>query len=447
MVVIDDAAFRQLPGSIAIWRAGLALVQGDLSATIKYARRALELTPEEAHLWRGAAASLMGLAYWTGGELTAGYRAYAEGRARLQMAGYISDVMGCTIALTDIKIEQGRLNEARHIFEKALELVAQHGARALRGTADMYVGLSRLYLEHNDLNTAVQYLMKSQELGELAGLPQNPYRWRVAMARIRQAQGDLDGALEFLQQAEKVYVGDFFPNVRPIAALRVRVWVAQGRLEEASGWAQEKSLSAGDDLSYLREFEYITLARLQLVRCRSNRDSAEVNQALDLLERLLQAAQAGGRTGSVIEILLLLSLAYHLQGGTGTALVSLERALTLAEPEGYFRIFVDEGPPMVQLLQEAARQKISPNYVRRLLAAFDEAEDTGSPSPTLIEPLSERELQVLRLLGSEMSGPEIARQLMVSLNTLNTHIKNIYGKLGVNNRRAALRQAEELHLF
>ncbi|HEX2909484.1 MAG TPA: LuxR C-terminal-related transcriptional regulator [Chloroflexia bacterium] len=448
MVVVDSEEFRNLPGLIAIYRAGSALATGDVARTVKYAGQALELLPEEDQLGRGAAAGLLGLVYWTVGDLDGAHRSYTDSMARLQKAGHISDVMGLAIALAEIQIAQGRLHEAMHTYEQALQLAMEQG---MRGTADMYVGMSELYLEFNKLDTATQHLLRSQALGEFAGLPQNPYRWRVAMARIRQAQGDLDGALEMLHEAQRVYVGDFFPYVRPIAALKARIWVAQGRLSEALGWAREQGLSTGDDLSYLHEFEHITLARMLLAQARysSARDRTEeatLVEAKGLLDRLLQAAEAGGRRRSLIEILVLLSLMHTAQGDMPAALGALERSLTMAEPDGFVRIFTDEGPPVAQLLQEAARHKIAPAYVRQLLSALGQAEEITPVKQVLIEPLSERELQVLRLLGSDLSGPEIAHQLMVSLNTLNTHIKNIYTKLGVNNRRAAVHRADELHL-
>ena len=168
---------------------------------------------------------------------------------------------------------------------------------------------------------------------------------------------------------------------------------------------------------------------------------------MKLLKRLLKAAEEGGRTGSVIEILLLQALAHQAQGDIPRALDPLERALTLAEPEGYVRIFVDEGPPMATLLRESAKHGIAPNYVRQLWAAFDKAEGKAPVTQLLIEPLSERELEVLRLLGTELNGPEIARELMIALTTLRFHTRNIYSKLNVNNRRAAVRRAEELNLL
>ena len=172
-----------------------------------------------------------------------------------------------------------------------------------------------------------------------------------------------------------------------------------------------------------------------------------MQQALDLLERLLQAAEDGGRTGSLIEILILQALGRRARGDVRAALVPLERALALAEPEGYVRVFVDEGAPMAALLEAAARQAIAPAYVRRLLSAFGHAEARTPAKQPLVEPLSERELDVLRLLASDLDGPDIARELVVSLNTVRSHTKNIYAKLGVNSRREAVRRAEDLDLL
>ena len=459
MVVVDDEEFRALPGTIALYRAALALAGGDVPGTVRHAQRALELSPE-GDLRRASASGLLGLAYWTSGDLEEGHRAYADCMAGLRRVGHVADTFGCAIALADIRRRQGRLGDAMHTYEQALQLASEQGGSVLRGTADMYVGISEIHRERNDLPTATQYLLRSQELGEHLGLPQNPYRWRVAMARIREAEGDLGAALDLLNEAERLYVSDFFPNVRPVPAWRARVWVEQGALGEALGWARERGLSVDDDLSYLREFEHITLVRVLLAQPRAERAEGSIDEATQLLDRLLQAAEEGGRTGSVIEILVLQALAHQTQGDLPAALGSLESALTLAEPEGYVRVFADEGAPMAILLRAAARvapgeQKgIARDDVRRLLAAVDKTEDSppvsqGLPEDRqgLVEPLSKRELEVLRLLGTDLDGPDIARELVVSLNTVRTHTKNIYAKLGVNNRRAAVRRAEQLDLL
>ena len=464
---VDPEALRALPGWIATYRAGYALVRGDVAETVTYAGRALSLLPEDDHLGHGAAAALLGLAYWTSGDLEAAQRTYAEGMARVQRAGHISDAIGGINALADIRIAQGRLRQAMRTYERGLQLAIEQGEPMLRGTADMYVGMSELHRERNDLDAAKQHLLRGKELGEHNGFPQHPYRWRVAMARICEAEGDLDGALDLLDEAERLYVSDFFPNVRPIAALKTRVLVAQGSLDEAFDWTRERDLAVEDELSYLREFEHITLARVLLARYQRDRADRFILDALGLLERLLKAAEEGvPRTGSVIEILVVQALAHQLHGDIPAALNPLQQALTLAEPEEYVRIFVSEGPPLAQLLLEVAAPSEHPGrlpqYIGKLLAAFS-VEQQGSAgqallptfpdSPTfvagqpLVEPLSQRELDVLRLFKSELSGPEIAQELVVALSTVRTHSKRIYDKLNVDSRRAAVKRASELGLI
>ena len=456
MVVMDDEEFSRLPASIAVQRAGLALALGDVPETVGYARQALDLVAEDDHFRRGAAAALLGLAYWASGDLETAHRSYADGMAHLRKAGYISDAVGGSIALADIRIAQGRLRDAMRTYEHALQLATEHGEPAMRGTADMYVGMSDLHRERNDLEAATQHLLRSKEQGEHTGFPQNPYRWRVAMARIRDARGTPDGALDLLHEAELLYVSDLSPNVRPIAALKARVWVAQGRLAEALDWAREQGLSAHDDLSYLREFEHLTLARVLLARYKSDREERSIHEAMRLLERLLQAADEGGRTGRVIEILMLQALAHEAQGESPSALVSLERTLTLAEPEGYIRVFVDEGRPMAHLLSEAADHGIMPDYTGKLLAAFEaegwlDSDDspllTAPASQILVEPLSDRELEVLQLVSQGLSNREISERLYLAIITVKGHNRNIFRKLQVRRRTEAVARARELGLL
>jgi LuxR family maltose regulon positive regulatory protein len=445
--VVDQDEFQRLPGVIQQYRAALALIHGDAPATVSHAQRAIDRAPEADHLTRAGASALMGLALWGDGDLEAAHRAYSVCVEGLQRAGYIADVLGCSITLADIRITQGRLRDAQRTYEEALRLAAGPDGTVLRGTADMYVGMSQIACERNNLARATEHLRHAEELGEHTWLPQNPYRWRVAMARVREAEGDLDGALGLLEEARRVYTGDFSPNVRPIPAMRARVQATNGRVGDALAWAREQGLSAEDDLSYLREFEHVTLARVLLAQHRAQPAAASLQDVARLLERLLQAAEAGERTGTAIEILMLQALTRHARGNVPGALAALERALTLAEPEGYVRLFASEGPPMASLLRVAANQGIAPSYVHRLLAAVNRSKDRPPPQQGLIEPLSQRELEVLRLLGSDLDGPDIARELTVSLNTVRTHTKSIYAKLGVNSRRAAVRRAGELDLL
>ena len=445
MVVVDEAAFRQLPGQIAVHRAGLALILGDLAGAGANARRALDLVGADDHLSRGGAAALLALASWTIGDLDEASRWYAAAIASLERAGHLSDVMGCALALADIRLAQGRPGEALRIFERSLALATGQGGHALRGAADMYVGISTILRERGDLDGAGRQLLLAGELGDENGLPQNCYRSRVALAAIRRAQGDPEGALELLTEAERLYVGDFSPDVRPVAAIKARIWVAQDRLSEAFDWARKRSLSAEDELSYLREFEHVTLARMLLAG--RAREDGSVQRGLNLLERLLQAAEDGGRTAGVIEVLILQALGHQARGDVRAALAQLARALALAEPEGYVRIFIDEGAPMAKLLEAAAGQAIAPAYVRRLLSAFGPAEARTAARQPLVEPLSARELEVLRLLAGDLDGPGIAAELVVSLNTVRSHTKSIYAKLAVNSRREAVRRTVELDLL
>jgi len=459
-VFVDEEAFRRLPGFVAMYHAAIALARGDVASTMKHARQVLAVAREGDDFLRGAASSLLGLAFWTSGDLETALQMYSDGMAHLQRIGFISDVIGGSVTLADIRITQGRLREAMSVFERGLQLATTQSGHAVRGAADMHVGMSQIYRERNELDTAMQHLLKSQELGDLNELPKNPYRWRVAMARIREAQGDLDGALDLLDEAEPLYLSDFSPNVRPVQGLKARVWVAQGRLNRALDWARAQGLSAEDNVSYLREFEHITFARILLAQYKSDHTDSSIHKAIWLLERLRKAAEEGGRMGSVIEILVGQAIAYQLQDDIPAALAALERALRLAEPEGYVRMFVDEGAHMARLLREAARHGMLPDYAAKLLFALEveqqnETSESHPPVPSklsptsqpLMEPLSERELDVLRLFKTELSGPEIARQLVIGLSTVRTHTKSIYNKLGVNSRRAAVRRAEELGLI
>jgi LuxR family maltose regulon positive regulatory protein len=443
--VVDEEAFRDLPGWIAVHRAGLARLQGDLEGTMRHASRARELIHDDDHVGRGAAAALLGLASWSSADLDAAYRGYSDAIASFERAGYMADIVGCVLVLADIRIGQGRLAQALGLYERGLQIATGDAHGVLRGAADMHVGLAVVLTERNDLDRASHHLRESAELGEENGLPRNPYRSRMAFARIRLAEGHLESALALLAEAERLYFGDFAPNVRPVPAVIARVRIGAGRLSEAWGWAHERGLSDSDDLSYLAEYDHATLARLLLAQGVRDHSAARIREARELSERLLAAASEGGRWGSVIDIGIVHALALHAAGDTPAALATVERTLLMAEPEGYVRTFVDEGAPMAALLKVAASKQVAPDLARGLLEAFGTG--PGAVAQPLVEPLSERELEVLRLLAGDLDGPDIARELVVSLNTVRTHTKNIYAKLGVNSRRAAVRRAAELELL
>jgi LuxR family maltose regulon positive regulatory protein len=454
VVVVDKEQFRSLPASIAAARAYRSLALGDVPGTVKYAQQTLELTPEDDQARHMQATSLLGLAQYTSGNLQAAERSLVDFHTNLRKTGEIPTLVGITFLLADIRVALGRLHEAESIYQQSLRIATGQGEPMPIGTVDLYRGLAELYVERGDLEAAAQHLSTSQKLGEQTPVTDWAHRLCVSQARLKEVQGDLDGALALLDEAERVYIRSPLPDVRPVAALKTRIWLKQGRLVEALGWAREQGLSVDDEIRYAREFEHVTLARVLIAAGKSDREAGSLDEATRLLGRLLQAAETGGRLGSAIQILLLQALAFQARGDFPHAFAVLERALALAEPQGYVRIFVDEGEAMRLLIEKQSRNRdhLLSGYADKLLAAF--AQPVAAPKSAIIhqksdmiEPLSERELEVLKLLRSELSGPEIAQQLIVSLHTLRTHTNNIYNKLGVNNRRAAVRRAEELDLL
>ena len=447
MVVVDQEQFQALPAWLARVRAYHAQAVGDMDATARYVGQALDLFPEDDLYNRASVRGLLGLAYWAGGNLTAAYRIFSEGF--FQNA---HDRIKGTFVLADMQMALGRLGEAVSACELGLQLATGLGEPV--GTEDVYTALSGLHRERGDLEAAAEALATGRQLGEQVELPDWRHRWCIAQARLQESLGDLDGALDLLDEAQRLYVRTPVPDLRPIAAMKARVWVKQGRWAGVLSWAQERGLSSFDDLGYMREFEHITLARALIARYRSDRLDASIHEAMEFLERLLQAAEEEQRTGSAIEILLLQALAHEAQGDIAAALVPLERVLALAEPEGYVQSFVDEGPPMAHLLYEALGRRMAPEYVSRLLAAFPVAEpEPAAPAPShprrsdLIEPLSEREREVLQLIAEGLTNREIAARLFLSLNTVKGHTRNIYGKLGAHSRTQAIARATAIGLM
>jgi LuxR family maltose regulon positive regulatory protein len=398
----------------------------------------------------------LGIAYWTSGDLEAAYRSIADGMASTQMASGIHATTSFSYLLADIRLAQGRLRDAARTCHQALRLVAEQGGPVPQGTADLHVVLSEVCLEQGDVEAAAQHLQRSKELGPYATLQEARHRWPVAKARVEAALGNLESALDLLDQAERLSLGGPTPEYRPIAALKARVWLRQGRAAEALGWAREQGLSVDDDLSYLREFEHITLARALLADPKGGRADRSVHAVMGFLERLLHAAEAGGRPGNAIEILSLQALAHEAQGDIPLARASLARALALAEPEGYVCVFVDERSSLAHLLSKAVTRGMMPEYAGKLLAACEaEQQRNAGASPLgaspasqpLVEPLSERELEVLQLVAQGLSNREIGERLFLALSTVKGHNRNIFGKLQVQRRTEAVARARGLGLL
>jgi LuxR family maltose regulon positive regulatory protein len=434
-----ESEIRSLPALVAVYRASIAQARGDVDGTVSHARRALALAGPEDHFPRGAAAGFVGLAAWAAGDLDTAVDTFTEAVASLHEAGMVADALGSTVVLANLSLARGRPVEARRLYERALAAAESHPGPVLSTTGDLHVGLADVLREQGHLDAAAAHLAGSRELGERASLLENRHRWYTARAALLQAHGDLDGAIAMLDQAEPLFLPGYFPDVRPIPAMRARIRTLQGRLDDARAWARDRGVAATDPPTYLAEYDQLTLARLLVT------DGA-AREALHLLDRVLDAARSSRRDGSLVEAGLLRALAHRADGDLKAAAADLAAALTLGVPAGYCRLFLDEGPPMVELLGLVARtgERDVRTHAGQLL---DGARTAPTPAPPSEDVLSERELEVLRLLATELTGPEIARQLFISVNTLRTHTKHVFTKLDVSTRRAAVRRATDLGLL
>jgi LuxR family maltose regulon positive regulatory protein len=441
------AELRGLPSMIEVYRASVAQARGDVDGTVGHARRAFELAGPADHFARGASAGFLGLAAWAGGDLGAATDIFGEAVASLRAAGMVADELGSTVVLANLWLGRGRPDEARRLYERALAVAENHAGPVLSTTGDLHVGLADVLREQGDLDGAARHLEAARELGDRASLPENRHRWYTAMAALLRAQGDLDGALAMLDRAEPLFRPGYFPDVRPISAMRARVWLAANRVDAVRDWARARGVTTADPASYLAEYDQLTLARLLVVE-----GGDSVAQALTLLGHIVEAAGTAGRDGSVIEASVVRALAHRAAGDPAAALADLSSALAAGVPVGYCRLFLDEGPAMIDLLQQVERtgpadaRPHARRLAERLLAG------ARRPSPPVSaslsdQRLSDRELEVLRLLATDLTGPEIARALFVSVNTLRTHTKHIFTKLDVNTRRAAVSRVAELGLL
>jgi LuxR family maltose regulon positive regulatory protein len=431
---------RTLPATIAVYRASNAQARGDVEATAAYAHQALGFAGPNDHQARSGGAGFLGLAEWARGDVTSALRWFSEAVGSLHAGGILIDELQSTVILADLWITAGRPDRARRLYDEALGVAEQHGGVVARAAAALHVGLGELDIEAGDLGAGARHLEVASDATGPNGMPESHYRWFVARAALARAEGDIAEAIRLLDAAAPLYNPGFFPDVRPVRAIRARVSIAQGDLAAAVDWASERGLSPDDAPEFRREFEHLTLARLLLA-------TGELDRARELLDRLLLAAEAAQRRGSVLEIQVLQSLALDLEGRTPEAVDLLADALAaVPDARAHTRLLLNEGPPMAELLRLVGQRRGDLAHVAALGRPRNGAGERATPrarSPVL----SDRELQVVRLLDSELTGPEIARRLFVSQNTLRTHTKHIFTKLGVTSRRAAVLRAHERGLL
>ena len=445
---------RLISGYIATVRAHYALTNEEIPRAIEQAQKALRLLPEDRYFTRGTAAIALGGAYWGIGDISSAEQAFAECATNALKGGYPLRASSALCYVGMQRTKQAKLLRAQEAFREALALSQGPGGKYFPNAGYPLVKLGELDCEWNDLEQAyrsvdqgVNYCIQLGHVDLLA----EAY---VARTRVQLARRDFAGAEDTLQRTDQLLRET---KVDPwtvcwLDDCRLRLWLSTGRLEEAIRWAEMSGLRVDDQFNYHHDLEHTNLARVLVAQGMRQPLGALLDEALHLLDRLFAAAEAAGWIHEEIKILVLQSLARQARGDREGALRALAQALALAESDGYVRIFINEGAPMGELLRQAAARDISLHYVNRLLAALepemaDDPPVTQSASAALIEPLSDREIEVLRLLTSHLSTPEIAQQLYVSVNTVRSHVKSIYDKLAVHSRQAAVVRARELNLL
>lgn len=450
----DTSELGTLPATIAVYRASLAQARGDTSGTATYAQQALRLAGPTDHLARAGAAGFLALAAWTAGDIAGALERFTVTLQSLRAAGNLVDELNGAVILADLHVAAGRPCTAGSLLRRALKRAEQGGAHTAAVAAALHVVLSELDDELGDWHSAEMQLAAASAFYDQSPGTQPGTRWLAARARLAAPAGGREAAGVLLDKAEQSHRPTIFPDVRPVAAVRARGWIAEGDLHQAADWARSIGLSLADEPSYLREFEHLTLVRLKLAQHRQrSAPDAELGAVNVFLGRLAVSAAAGGRAGSAFETGLLLALTHEAAGQRQPGVDTLGVALTaVPEPDGYARLLLDEKPAMLGLLRDAQEQGLAGDHAKRLLDLTRSAPESSSRASALAaastrEPMTDRELQVLRLLDSDLSGPQIAQELFVSQNTLRTHTKHIFTKLDVTTRRAAVSRARKSGLL
>jgi LuxR family maltose regulon positive regulatory protein len=448
----DARADGRVRNHLTALRIPLVLARGEIDDTIRQCHEALEQLPDDQPTVRCMLALYLGLAHWMKAEMPKAMLYLDEAAVYGQTTGNFFITLVAMGHLADIYIRQGRLRQAAETSRKALRLGTEWGGgEPLPATSYAHICLAQILYQWNEVGEAIHYVNRAIELGRQGVQMTIAVMAVPSLAPLTELIGQTTALSDALDELEGVAAASNSAMMfRISAAWRARLALARGDMSEALQWAatRESPKSNSDEgLGFPLEFEHLTLARLSIAR-------GQLHGVATMLDRLRKRAEAEGRMGSVIEILVLLATTLRVQGRTDEAMTTLQRALSLAEPEGFVRIFVDAGEPMAELLRSALARQIMPEYVSGLLAAFgtttgrDASMQFSGPrvKPT-IEPVTGRELEVLRLLAAGSSNKQIAEELVLVTGTVKAHLLNTYRKLDVHNRTQAVARARELNLL
>ena len=443
-----------VPALIAIHRGFLAQLRGDADATVAFASQAMAEADEGEWRLGSTARGFLAVGEWLRGQLAQAERTFMSSIAEWRAAGLPTVTAWVFYLLSRVQRAQSGLDASARTCRQALEMTAVHGRPPSPAAGPAYVGLGEVAYQRNELDTALRRITEGITLcRQFAYIPPLA-TGLVTLAWIRQASGDPGGALAAIAEATQASPGPAGP-LNPVPAQRARLLLAQGDLAAAARWTQENGLDEDDEPDYPSEQEHLVLARVLLAQSRPG-------PALALLDRLHAAAAAQDRTGSLIEIGALRALALDASGDADRAVDALAEALTLACPQGYVRVFADEGPSMAALLARLIAAQRSGGAaaevplgclarLQRALGAQDIAPGAGrggvTAVPGLVERLTSRELEVLEMLAAGRSNQAIASELVVTLDTVKKHVSHVLGKLGAANRTEAVARARELSLI
>jgi LuxR family maltose regulon positive regulatory protein len=441
-----DTQNKLMQGAIATGRAYRSFINGDTNRTATFARQAMEDLPGVdliSRSIRSIATALLGDACLMNGELEEARRAYTEARKIGQAAGDVHVIMIVNCALGRIFMEQGLLHQAAEIYAEALQMATRPDGRKAATAGEVYAELSQVSYEWNNLDTTLEQVHNCISLCRQWGHQPFQAIGSIMLARLEQIQGHPEAALEAMNIAENLTREHHFAFKYTVWVKHalVRLWIAQGNLEKASHIVQESGITIKDEISFVREPEFLALLRLLLAQ-------GDYDASLVLSRRILKKAETARQIGRIIEVLVLQALIFEGRKELDQALTALKKALSLAKPEKYIRTFTDEGEPMARLLHLARSRQIETEYVSALLSVFEKAAGSTQPPPKLLtEPLTAREVEVLKLIEAGHSNQEIAEKLVISFTTVKRHISNIYTKLGVRSRTQAVAIGKELKLF